>query len=178
MALFLDTFKLDNMKNRWDAVIVLGCAPKDNNLPTYCLTQRVKKAEEFYNKRLVSRVIFTGGPNKTEVAESLIMRDFSSVPRKDIITEERALKTTENALYTGMIVKNQNFKSCLIVTSPFHILRSAYIFKKVFPSSIRLEFAKSAEKIPLLKCLYLLLREICFFIRDYGEIQRLSKQGI
>ncbi len=163
------------MKKRWDAVIVLGCAPKTNNVPSHSLTQRVRRAEEFYNKGLVKKIVFTGGPNKTEIPESSIMRDLSSVPRGNTLTEEKALKTTENALYTGMIAKKQEFTSCLVVTSPFHILRSAYIFKKIFPTSIRLEFAKSEEKISLLRWIYLLFREMGFFIRDFGEIQRMSK---
>jgi uncharacterized SAM-binding protein YcdF (DUF218 family) len=163
------------MDNRWDAVIVLGCAPKKNNLPSYSLIQRVKKADELYTKGLIKKIIFTGGPNKTEIPESLIMKEISGVPREDIITEEKALKTTENALYTGIIVKKENFKSCLVVTSSSHIWRSAYIFKKIFPPSVKLEFAKSEERIFPLKWVYLILREIRFFIRDYEEIQRSSK---
>ncbi|MDO9575769.1 MAG: YdcF family protein, partial [bacterium] len=163
------------MNKGWDVVIVLGCAPKKNNFPSYSLTQRVKKAKEIYNKGLTKKVIFSGGPNKTEVPESLIMQETSGIPRKDTIIEKEALKTTENAFYTGLIVKKENFKSCLVVTSPFHIARSVYIFKKIFPRGVRLKFAKSDEKICPLRWLYLLLREARFFMRDYFDVPRLAK---
>jgi uncharacterized SAM-binding protein YcdF (DUF218 family) len=163
------------MDNRWDAIIVLGCAPKKNNFPSHSLTQRVRKAEELYNRGLVKKIIFTGGPNKTEIPESLIMKEFSNIPLKDVIIEKKALKTTQNALYTGIIAKEENFKSCLVVTSSYHILRSAYIFRKIFPQSIKLKFVKSEERMSLLRWAWLLFREIRFLIRDLGEIQRLGK---
>jgi uncharacterized SAM-binding protein YcdF (DUF218 family) len=51
------------------------------------------------------------------------------VPTGDIIPEGESMNTRENAVYVQKILKANNFKTILLVTSAMHMPRSMAIFK-------------------------------------------------
>ena len=56
----------------------------------------------------------------------------AGVPENDIIVEYRSLTTFQNGKYSLKIVKEQGFKSVIVVTSPYHTRRSGIIFRQLF----------------------------------------------
>jgi uncharacterized SAM-binding protein YcdF (DUF218 family) len=61
------------------------------------------------------------------------------VPEQDILVEAESLHTRENAEYVLEILKQRNMKRIILVTSPFHQLRTYLTFAKVFqPSGIEI----------------------------------------
>jgi uncharacterized SAM-binding protein YcdF (DUF218 family) len=54
------------------------------------------------------------------------------VPREDILMESESLHTRENADYVLEILKRHAMKRVILVTSPFHQLRTYLTFAKVF----------------------------------------------
>ncbi len=53
------------------------------------------------------------------------------VPSKNIIVENQSLHTGENAKFTTSILEKYNFKSIILVTSPFHQKRAFEEFSKI-----------------------------------------------
>jgi uncharacterized SAM-binding protein YcdF (DUF218 family) len=54
------------------------------------------------------------------------------VPREHILVEDESLHTRENADYVLKILKTHNMQRVILVTSPFHQLRTFLTFAKVF----------------------------------------------
>ncbi len=54
------------------------------------------------------------------------------VPQANILVENESLHTRENAEYVLEILKRQNMRRVILVTSPFHQLRTYLTFAKVF----------------------------------------------
>ncbi|AZO93334.1 YdcF family protein [Halocella sp. SP3-1] len=80
-------------------------------------------------------LIFTGGVaighhqiSEAEVAANWL-KDMG-VARDEIIIEDRARTTFENALYTKEILEKYHYKRVYLVTSAVHLLRATKVFKK------------------------------------------------
>ena len=56
----------------------------------------------------------------------------AGIPSSSIIRENQSGTTFENARYSLMIVKDQGYKSVLVVTSPYHTRRAGIIFHHFF----------------------------------------------
>jgi uncharacterized SAM-binding protein YcdF (DUF218 family) len=54
------------------------------------------------------------------------------VPEDAIITEEESLHTLENARFTAAILAERGARRIILITSPFHQLRTALTFAKVY----------------------------------------------
>jgi uncharacterized SAM-binding protein YcdF (DUF218 family) len=57
---------------------------------------------------------------------------FLGIPKNSIISEEQSGTTFQNAKYSFNIVKQQGYKSAIVVTSAYHTLRTSIIFKQFF----------------------------------------------
>ncbi|PRX40895.1 DUF218 domain-containing protein [Planifilum fimeticola] len=63
------------------------------------------------------------------------MRDKAlamGVPAENILVENESLHTRENAEYVLTLLKKHHFSHVILVTSPFHQLRTYLTFAKVF----------------------------------------------
>src|SRR6266487_5113160 len=61
------------------------------------------------------------------------------IPVENILVETNSLHTKENAEYTLQILKKHNMQSAILVTSPFHQLRTYLTFNKIFqPYNIKI----------------------------------------
>lgn len=138
------------IKSWKNVLIVLGCAPNRDNTPSYLMRKRVEKAISLYKKNKYDVVIFTGGPNKTKIPESEMMRglSFEVIPVNRIITEEKSLSTIQNAIFTWELIKDKDIKKLTVLTSNFHIKRSRYIFKKLYAHmGVSINFIASKDNL-------------------------------
>ncbi|HOK87416.1 MAG TPA: YdcF family protein [Fervidobacterium sp.] len=93
--------------------------------------RRLYKGIQLYrhNKR---KIVVTGGVISKGVSEAIVMKDVLvtfGIPEEDIIVEERARNTDENAKYVKELLGDI---PVTIVTSSLHMKRSILSFKKRF----------------------------------------------
>ena len=69
------------------------------------------------------------GLGATYIREQAIQQ---GVPAQNILVETESLHTRENAEYVLELLKEQNMHRIILVTSPFHQLRTYLTFAKVF----------------------------------------------
>jgi vancomycin permeability regulator SanA len=124
---------------------------------------RTEKAVDLY-KQEQTKIIFTGGfKTNKDLSEAKFMAEYAvklGVAEVDIILEEQANTTIGNAVYCKKILADNSFESAIVVTSPHHLRRSKYIFKKVMPDK-KLEFRKCKNNLSFLE----------FFQYNFNEIK-------
>jgi uncharacterized SAM-binding protein YcdF (DUF218 family) len=91
-------------------------------------TDRVEEGVTLYNLGYASKILFSGdGANNMAIqAESL------GIPQNNILIENNSESTFENAKYSAAIMEAQEFKSAIVVTSPYHTRRASILFANFF----------------------------------------------
>lgn len=122
-------------KKQMDAILVLGAKSYKGITYNPCLKSRVEHAVDLYNQGFAKKIIMSGGndlEDKKNEAETMkkIAQELK-VPAKDIIIENESSSSYENILFSKKIMQNQDIKSVIIVTEPFHSPRASLIAKKI-----------------------------------------------
>jgi len=91
-------------------------------------SEREIYAAELYKLGFAPRIIMSGrgGGQMAKRAVS------TGVKERDILIEDKSESTYQNAVYSRDIVVARNFKSAIIVTSPYHMRRTKLVFGRVF----------------------------------------------
>ncbi len=117
------------------------------------LYARVKTAVHLFKTKKVDYIIMSGGyTTSAKFSEASIMKQIAcdmGVPPECILLEEKSTNTVENAMYIHETADANSITSLLVVTSPYHLLRTRIIFNKViadkemrfFPSSYPYKFS-------------------------------------
>jgi uncharacterized SAM-binding protein YcdF (DUF218 family) len=101
---------------------------------------RATHAMQLYKLGKIKRILITGGQglNPTNPhAEAELLADFmviAGVPEEDIIIENKAVNTRENALFAKSTLEELGFdfnSEALLITSAFHMKRSKGCFDKI-----------------------------------------------
>ncbi|MDP2767177.1 MAG: YdcF family protein [Candidatus Methanoperedens sp.] len=100
--------------------------------------ERVPYGVKLYKANYSNKIIVTGGMlniphiNTTwaelEKEEALGM----GVPRDDILLVDKSNTTYEDAQFAREIMLQNNFSSAIVVSSPYHMRRAAWLFGRVF----------------------------------------------
>lgn len=113
-----------------DAVVVLG-APLVADALTAPLVERVEAAAALWHAGAAPVVITTGGVTRGATrAEAAVMAEAlraRGVP--DVVVEDRARTTRENAHYTAALLAARGARSAWLVTQPFHGRRAQRLFR-------------------------------------------------
>ena len=72
----------------------------------------------------------------------------SGVSTNDILMDQQAKNTYENAKNVAAIIKEQKYKTIILVTSPYHSTRAALEFKKAFMNTDVRVFSAPADNDP------------------------------
>jgi uncharacterized SAM-binding protein YcdF (DUF218 family) len=91
------------------------------------LGDRLVYGVKLYKLGYADKVLISGN-NKNMIEQALCL----GIPKSSIITEEQSGTTFENAKYSSNIIKQQGYKSALVVTSRYHTLRTGIIFRQFF----------------------------------------------
>lgn len=135
---------LNEIQGTYDVGILLSGGliytnmPRQNHIAMGKHGDRVLQTFELYKNGKIKKILITGmssdeamadGRGETRRAASLLVN--WGVPAKDIIFEEKAKNTRENALYSARILKKM-FPSgrYILITSAFHMRRSVGCFEK------------------------------------------------
>ena len=96
-------------------------------------TERELYAAELYKQGLAPKIIMTScGRFAQQMAARAIK---AGVDDKAIIIENKSGSTYDNARYSKDLVLEHNFKSAIVVSSPYHMRRSKLVFERVFKHS-------------------------------------------
>lgn len=129
---------------------------------------RATHAVQLYKSGKLRKILITGGQglNPTNSnAEADLLADFmviAGVSRKDIMIENKAVNTRQNALFTRELLSDRGFDqglTHLLITSAFHMKRAKGCFDKIglktetFPvdyysSDIKVDFKSLAIPVP------------------------------
>lgn len=129
--------------NSYDAIIVLGgmvrgISLEEGQVLLGSSSSRLMESLRLYNKKVAPSLLVTGGdlgvfsPNQWRESDGML--DFFSlagVPVENILLEDQARNTYENAFYSKPLLESINGKKFLLVTSAFHMKRSLAIFDKI-----------------------------------------------
>jgi len=96
-------------------------------------TDRAEQAIKLYEEGWGKQIVFSGAAlDPLSPSNADVMREFAKrtgIPQEVIQIEEEARTTAENAEKSEQIVKEQNFKSIILVTSPYHQRRAYMEFR-------------------------------------------------
>ena len=145
-----------------DAAVVLGNTVERNGQPSERLNARLEKAVELYEKKLVGKIIVSGGFGIEGFEEADVMRDYlvsRNIPESNIILDRDGYNTYKTAVNTKQIMQSQNMRSVVIVSQYFHITRTRLAFQKAGIENI---YAAHADYFEL-RDVYSILREFTGF---------------
>lgn len=109
----------------------------------------VEKAVELYHKKLVPKIIVSGGLNQeTGLVEGNLMAAkllSLGVPREDILIENKATNTLENVLFSKKLLDEvlglDTIKVIVAVVKNYHARRALMALKKQMPPHITFKVA-------------------------------------
>lgn len=122
-----------------EVIVVLGARVLDGGLPSVPLKRRVAHAAELIQKGHSRFLLLTGGTGKHPPSEAVVMRRLAEsygIATSQIILDETASSTLQNAAACARIMKKNSWSSATIVTDGFHLKRSLLAFRHFGISAI------------------------------------------
>lgn len=133
--LYIGLHVYDTTAEKSDVIVVLGALSQYKNEPNPCLVQRVKKAAAVQKNGYAPRMIMSGGVDRLgEESQAELMKKLAvsyGVKREYILTENKSKNTYENLLFTKEILKENNFRSIIIISDPYHLPRAGLIARSL-----------------------------------------------
>lgn len=110
-----------------DCILVLGARSLPDGLPGPSLQARCLRAVELWRQQWAPAILFTGGRGASGTVEGVVGMDFArarGVPQSSLYFEGASHTTWENFLYASQVMRQHGWRSCLVVTDPFHEARA------------------------------------------------------
>jgi uncharacterized SAM-binding protein YcdF (DUF218 family) len=142
--------------SRADALVVLGRGVDPDGALPRLARQRVDRAAELYAWGVAPRLIFSGRcslmtetiPVRTEAAAMADYARSLGLPRRAILVEEESRDTIGNAYFVlRRFLEPNDWMSIRVVTSDFHIQRTAWVFQKVLGLGYDVAFSPSPSEL-------------------------------
>ncbi|MBI4241949.1 MAG: YdcF family protein [Candidatus Rokubacteria bacterium] len=120
-----------------DAIVILGGGVTWPGALQCQSLLRLQRGVELYRQGYAPRVIVTGGvtaPDAAVPTEAKLMRQLAltmGVKPDDIVVEDRATRTYENAVRVAAIMRRGGWRSAVLVTDPVHMRRARLVFERV-----------------------------------------------
>jgi uncharacterized SAM-binding protein YcdF (DUF218 family) len=95
---------------------------------------RTREAVDLYRAGWAGHIIFSGaaadssGPSNARAMASAA--EAAGVPASDIQLDEASANTEQNAADVATIIKGHNYRSIILVTSPYHQRRAYIVFRR------------------------------------------------
>lgn len=117
-----------------DCIIILGTRALADGTPGPNLKSRCDWGAGLYQQGWASHIICTGGRGQDGTVESVVSKNYlvsqKAIPAQAIFVEEESHNTRENFRFAQTIVKRHQWKTCLVVTDPFHQYRSIQLARQ------------------------------------------------
>jgi len=72
----------------------------------------------------------------------------NQISQEDIILEEESRDTQGNAYFTKQLVKKNNWKNVLVVTSDFHLLKTKFFFDFIYGPEYNIQYLEVNSNLP------------------------------
>lgn len=106
-----------------DCILVPGAKAEADGTPGVSLTGRVNRAVELWKEGWAPAILFTGGRGETGTVEGEVAQRYAvsqGVPLEATDLEGSSHNTRQNFEYAREVMQKHGWKSCLVVTDPFH----------------------------------------------------------
>ncbi|MGI9029920.1 MAG: YdcF family protein [Ilumatobacteraceae bacterium] len=117
-----------------DAIVVMGAAQYDGD-PSPVLAARLDHVVDLWGQGVAERVVVTGGKQPedrfTEAEASAVYLNERGVPAEAIVLEDDSRSTFEALQGVSALLGARGLDEVLIVTDPYHSLRSRIIAEDV-----------------------------------------------
>ncbi|MET0144271.1 MAG: YdcF family protein [Ilumatobacteraceae bacterium] len=117
-----------------DAIVVMGAAQYDGT-PSPQLAARLDHVVELWPRGVAPLVVVTGGNRPgdrfTEAQASATYLEERGVPAPDIVLEDQGTTSYESLRNVADMLRERQLDDVLIVTDPYHALRSKLIAEEV-----------------------------------------------
>jgi len=119
------------------AVVVLGSSLAGTR------RRLVARAERAAREVGAEVVVLTGCASNGHTSEAALMRAlWCGLPATEVVSEETARTTAENAARTLPLLLERNVTEAVVVCAPAHVLRARWIFRRIYEErGIRVRFA-------------------------------------
>ena len=124
--------KLDEQPHKADAIVVFAGGVGESGKPEQGYEERVEKAVELFKNGYAQHLVFSSGYTYV-FTEPMVMKALAvsqGVPEKAIILEDRARSTFENVKLSAGILKRENWKDIILISSPYNMRRASLVFNK------------------------------------------------
>lgn len=115
-----------------DAIVVLGGGIYSDSQDGYWLSSESAKrgaaAKAIAGTTGLPIIVSGGNPITDSPSEAEVIKDRLLYPQSTII-EPDSVNTYQNAVYTGVILRERNWSNVLLVTSESHLLRASALFR-------------------------------------------------
>lgn len=118
-----------------DAIVVFAGGVGESGMAAGGYQERVKQAVDLYHEGKARWLIFSSG-YVFAFREAEVMRELAvshGVPTSAIILETKAANTYENVAFVKKILDQEQWRSVLLVSSPYHTRRALLTWQKVAP---------------------------------------------
>jgi len=104
-------------------------------------TERVEYGVKLFKEGWArkDRIILAGGPLVWKYTWASLMKEHAislGAPKNAILLEDKSRTTEEDVRFTKEILNKHGYKSCILVTSPYHSRRATRIFRKIMGDKI------------------------------------------
>lgn len=111
-----------------DAGVILGAAVWGGNRPSPVFRERINKGFELYEKKIVPRLVLTGGGYGGELAEAEVAKNELiryGINENHLIVEKESFSTIEQIFFVRDILYNRyKWNRIIIISDGFHLFRS------------------------------------------------------
>jgi len=130
-----EPLRLSAPPQRADAVVVFAGGVGESGRAGGGAQERLKQAVDLYTAGYAPALVLSSG-YVYSFKEAEVMRALAidqGVPADRIVLELRAANTRENVTYTTAILRERNWRTILLVSSPYHMRRANLVWRKVAP---------------------------------------------
>ena len=103
--------------------------------------ERTAAGIELYKQGYSGKLLMSGGPLTWHLTYAEWMKKqaiAAGVPGTAILIQDRSRSTIEDAKLSLLIARANDFRSVILVTSPYHTRRASAVFKKIYgPQGIK-----------------------------------------
>ncbi|WP_010631724.1 YdcF family protein [Sporolactobacillus vineae] len=151
----------------YDVIIILGCPATADGKPSATMRSRMAAALEAYQGKHAAELICSGGSAHNAYPEADVMAglaEASGVAAEHVHRETRSANTYENIANSVQMMKDNGWKSALIVTSPWHLRRAGCLAAN-YPIRYGLLSSRPPKQLSVRKAIVLSVRENCKIIQ-------------
>jgi uncharacterized SAM-binding protein YcdF (DUF218 family) len=113
-----------------DCIVVPGAKVCADGTPSSMLAARINNAVRLYHEGWANAILFTGGAGTSGPIESEAAREYAmrlGVPPARLFVERLSHTTYENFYQARAVMRAEGWRTCLVSTDPFHVLRCLVI---------------------------------------------------